>query len=82
MLYDFRCTNGHVTEVFVRHAADRDLDRECRLCGAPLVRTLSAPHCLPDGMYSYAPNVGNADAFELRQIRLRETGERVAEKIA
>jgi hypothetical protein len=69
-IYETKCPAGHVTE-HLRAYARRDDPTTCA-CGLPAERIMSIPHCVPDGMYSYAPNVGNADAFERRQVAMRD----------
>ncbi len=78
MLYDYKCSNGHTVERLVR-MANRDDAATCH-CGQPLTRVISAPHCLPDGVYSYMPNVGSANAFERRQQAIKD-GVKVIPKI-
>jgi putative FmdB family regulatory protein len=74
-IYEYRCANGHQTER-LRKYAKRDGGIWCGECGTRMKRMLSLPHCVPDGMYSYAPNIGSADAFERRRevIKARRDG--------
>lgn len=65
-LYDYTCTHGHRTEK-LRKYVDRDAPADCAECGRRLKRVPSIPHCVPDGMYSYAPNLGDPDKFERRR---------------
>lgn len=68
-LYDFTCPNGHTLERIVRYElAD---DQVCH-CGAVLTRLMHKPHCPPDGVYSYAPNIGTEAAFERKRHAARE----------
>ena len=78
--YDWVCPAGHVTEVF-RSIARRNEPLTCSTCGAEMMRTVSAPHVEPDGMYSYAENLGNADQFE-RRLQAMKDGKRVYKKEA
>jgi hypothetical protein len=41
------------------------------------VRQFPLTHCAPDGVYSYAPNIGNPEVFEQRRAaikRMKEDG--------
>ena len=73
-IYEYRCPNRH-TETKLRKRQDSDEPLTCA-CGEPMERIMSAPHCLPDGVYSYAPNVGSADNFERKQAILDKNRER------
>lgn len=68
-IYEYVCPNSHKVERLRRYEF-RDDAVTCH-CGASCTRTVSAPHCVPDGMYSYAPNIGSAAAFERRQEAIR-----------
>ena len=46
-------------------------DATCR-CGQSAQRIMSRSHCPPDGIYSYAPNIGSAAAFEKRQQAIKD----------
>jgi len=76
-LYDYQCPAGHRLERLRKYAA-RDEPVTCH-CGDAMARTAPLPHCVPDGMYSYAPNLGSETAFEKRLIAMRN-GERVIAK--
>lgn len=66
-IFDFDCRAGHAHEE-IRHFERRDDPATCRTCGLEARRReISRPHCVPDGMYSYAPNVGDANHFEMRR---------------
>lgn len=77
-IYDFACPNGHTFERIVRY---EKADEQFCHCGEPMQRLLHKPHCVPDGMYSYAPNLGSATAFEKRRIAMKN-GERLINKAA
>lgn len=68
-IYEYRCPNGHTHERLRRYV---ERDRECRCleCDELAQRILSTPHIGPDGMYSYAPNVGSKDAFDRKQAKI------------
>lgn len=70
--YQFRCPEGHVTER-MRRMADRH-DPEICSCGKDASLIISIPHCVPDGVYSYAPNIGSASAFEQRREHIKNGG--------
>ncbi len=77
-IYDYRCEAGHTAERLVRYDA-RDDARVCH-CGLPLARVMHVPHAVPDGMYSYSPNVGSERAFEQRR-EVMKSGQKVIPKI-
>ena len=68
-LYDYRCANGHTRERIVRYEM-RDEAAWCE-CGALFTRLMHTPHCVPDGMYSFAPNVGSEAEFARRLDAIR-----------
>ena len=74
-IYEYRCPDGHVHEQ-LRHYDERDLREECDRCGAYCKRIPSAHHRQPDGIYSYAPNIGSPQKFE-RQRQAIVDGARV-----
>lgn len=75
-LYDFVCPDGHRTETLRRYVL-RDDPLVCS-CGLPASRIPVAPHVGPDGVYSYAPNIGDARKFERRWEGAKKNAERVA----
>lgn len=77
-LYDYKCPGGHITEK-IRKYLDRDQPVLCH-CGEMTARMAPLPHCPPDGIYSYAPNIGSANAFEKRQQAIKD-GVKVMPKI-
>lgn len=76
--YQYRCPAGHLNERFrpMTFAAE---PVTCATCGADAARIMSAPHVPPDGVYSYAPNVGSEAAFERKRAALK-TGQKVYAK--
>jgi hypothetical protein len=78
-LYEYACTNGHKVERLVMRFEDADRPRRCTTCQKPLTRLVSVPHSPPDGVYSYAPNVGDADRFE-RQREAIKNGQRTLKR--
>jgi len=73
-IYDYRCPCGkEVTRL--RKWVIRDAPITCE-CGEPMGRLFPRPHCLPDGVYSYAPNIGSAENFERKQAILDRNHER------
>ena len=73
-LYVYRCPEGHEVELLVRFKKRDDNLRYCGQCGKRVERQVSAPHIVPDGVYSHAPNLGDPDTFERQHetIRRRE----------
>jgi putative FmdB family regulatory protein len=73
-IYEYRCGQNHRLEVIRKYDA-RDELTVCDECGHPMYRIPSAHHRQPDGLYSYAPNVGSPDAFEQRAEAIRRRRE-------
>ena len=73
-LYEYRCEAGHVT-TRLRPYEMRDEATECPVCGAPTLRLFPKPHIGPDGMYSYAPNIGDKDTFDRKQAKIEKWNE-------
>lgn len=74
-VYQYRCAEGHLVE-HIRRIAARDEPATCPH-GHPAPRVeVCVSHVPPDGVYSYAPNIGDADRFE-RQRHAIKTGTRV-----
>lgn len=69
-LYEYECANHHRTER-VRKIAERHDPLACA-CGEAMTLTISRPHVEPDGVYSYAPNIGDPDRFERQRHAIRE----------
>ena len=65
-LYEYRCPNGH-THQRLRKITEREKPAACISCDEEATPILSTPHVLPDGCYSYAPNVGTMDTFDRKQ---------------
>lgn len=76
-LYDYKCSNGHVVEK-LRPFVQCDAQTTCAECAEPMARQVARPHCVPDGMYSYAPNLGDPVKFEKR-MEAQRRGQRVIE---
>jgi hypothetical protein len=68
-LYEYQCDTGHATERIVSYER-RDEPYTCR-CGLATHRLFPLVHAMPDGMYSYAPNVGSEEAFSRRLDAMR-----------
>jgi hypothetical protein len=78
-LYEYSCEHGHQHEV-IRSYDRRDDAWGCLDCGAPMQRLeVSRSHVPPDGVYSYAPNVGDPERFE-RQREAIKNGVKVIER--
>jgi putative FmdB family regulatory protein len=70
-LYEYDCPDGHRTEK-IRSFVARNDPLVCH-CGAETLRVeISHTHCAPDGVYSYAPNLGSEAAFERKRHAIRE----------
>jgi len=75
VIYQYQCERGHTVES-IRKIAQRHDPVTCDICREPMHLIISRPAGSPDGVYSYAPNLGNANAFELRQMNIRVNRER------
>ena len=69
-MYEWRCAAGHALDVIVNYSR-RDDPRRCR-CGLMMTRQFPMSHVEPDGIYSYAPNIGSEEAWENRRHAIRE----------
>lgn len=70
-IYEFRCEDGHVTER-LRTYDTRTEPSICRHCAKHAERIeISRTHVEPDGIYSYAPNIGTASRFERQQHAIK-----------
>lgn len=78
-IYEYQCSTGHISER-IRKYEQRDDTVLCDTCQGPTTRIVSLPHCPPDGVYSYAPNIGSANAFEKRRQAMKD-GVKVMPKI-
>jgi hypothetical protein len=70
VIYEYQCPERHITEK-MRKIADRHQPVECK-CGKQASLIISRPHCPPDGIYSYAPNIGDANTFDRRHEMLKQ----------
>jgi putative FmdB family regulatory protein len=68
-LYDFACADGHAVEL-IRRMANRDDGGTCH-CGKALTRQMHITHVAPDGVYSYAPNIGDPERFERQREAIK-----------
>lgn len=50
---------------------ERHLPALCPQCAQAMTLAVSAPHVPVDGIYSYAPNIGSADAHERKNAKIR-----------
>ena|SRR5436190_22857995 len=80
-IFEYSCPNSHTHEV-IRSYALRDTPWPCLDCGGPMTRLeVSRTHVPPDGVYSYAPNLGDPERFE-RQREAIKSGTKVIERHA
>lgn len=70
-IYEYMCSDGHVSEA-LRKMADREMATLCDECGQLTTLIVSRPSGSPDGIYSYAPNVGDPVAFEKRRQAIKD----------
>lgn len=73
-IFEYQCSQGHKS-ARLRKFSQRNKPVVCD-CGRKMKRVFSVPHCVPDGMYSYAPNLGDPNRFERQQeaIKARQEG--------
>jgi hypothetical protein len=69
MIYQYSC-GEHITEK-MRKIADRHQPVECE-CGKPSKLIISRPSGSPDGIYSFAPNMGDPNVFDRRHEMLKQ----------
>lgn len=70
-IYSYRCGKGHDTEELRQYKA-RLRATKCESCGGRAEYIMSAHHQATDGIYSYAPNIGDPAKFERHQKAIRE----------
>ena len=76
--YEYRCGDGHLSERRASFSA-RPKTVTCDRCGRRAKPIISLPHVEPDGVHSYAPNIGDPVRFERQQEAIR-TGQRVIDR--
>jgi len=70
MIYEYECRHGHRREE-LRKIADRDARADCQTCLEPMTRVMSVPAKRTDGIYSYAPNIGDPNTHERRNAGIQ-----------
>ena len=73
-LYVYRCHCGAESEHLARYE-DREADRPCLVCGEPASYVIAPHHTQPDGIYSYAPNVGDPEKFDRKHEEAKRRSE-------
>ena len=79
-IYEYRCSNEHLSSKICSHAASYE-PHVCPRCGEIAERQFPMSHVEPDGIYSYAPNIGTEQDYERRRTAIRE-GQRVIKREA
>jgi putative FmdB family regulatory protein len=76
-LYEYRCPGCGALETHFRAMGERNRRRPaCPTCGRRNMELqISRPHIVPDGVYSYAPNIGDPDRFERQREAIKRTKE-------
>lgn len=70
-IFEYACGAGHRVDT-IRHYDKRDDPKACD-CGLPMTRIeVSRPSGSPDGIYSYAPNIGDPDRFERQRQAIKD----------
>ena len=80
-LYDYKCGKGHTTTLIRSYEKRVELPR-CKTCGGKTTYQFPLVHAMPDGMYSYAPNLGSAANFEKRQAAMADSAYARKHKVA
>ena len=70
-LYEYECPEGHIREELRRYE-DRERPAYCQTCLKRMERILSAHHQAVDGIYSYAPNVGDQLKHERWEAKIKD----------
>lgn len=78
-IYEYRCGSGHIHED-IRAYQHRNRRTHCPRCKRLARLIPSAHHAEVDGIYSYAPNVGSATAFDRKNQAIAE-GKKVIDKV-
>lgn len=74
-IYQYQCEQGHVTER-IRRIDHRNEPVACESCQQPSALIIARSHVGPDGIYSYAPNIGDPERFERQREAIR-SGQKV-----
>ena len=70
-IYEYACDRGCTAEE-IRSYGDRDRRKpRCMAHGQIMKRRPSLSHVEPDGVHSYAPNIGDPDRFERQQDAIK-----------
>jgi hypothetical protein len=78
-LFEFCCPTCAAHVETIRPIDRRDAPMACS-CGAAMARVeIAASHVPPDGVYSYAPNIGDPERFERQRQAIRD-GVRVIDR--
>ena len=70
--YEYKCPDGHTMER-LRKIEGREGPVTCH-CGKLAELIIGAPHIPPSGVYSYEPNLGDADKFDRRHEEMKAQG--------
>jgi len=74
-LYEYRCIEcGEIITRLCDYEL-RDDPVGCLICHAETERLFPKPHIGPDGIYSYAPNIGDKDSFDRKQAKIDKWNE-------
>lgn len=68
--YEYRCGDGHVSDRRCRYE-DRPKTIACHRCGRRARPIISLSGVEPDGVHSYAPNIGDPVRFERQQEAIK-----------
>lgn len=68
-LFEYECASGHRREELLKAG---DAPVVICSCGLPMARLFPLVHRPPDGIYSFAENIGRP--YEKRQQAIEETG--------
>jgi len=71
-IYEYRCSQCGKISSRICSCEESFTPLACIECGAETERLFPIPHVPPDGMYSYAPNIGDSESFERKQTKIEE----------
>lgn len=71
-IFEYRCVACRHVQEELRPMVEYRRPGVCQRCGQEAIRIISLPHALPDGLYSYAPNIGDPNTHERRNEIIRE----------
>ena len=78
-IYSYRDQHGHTFDK-LRPWRLADQPAICLICGCEGTRIMTAHHAPPDGVYSYAPNLGDEAKFQRNLEGIERLKARIGER--